>query len=949
MANPIIKVVLTAVDQVTAVSKTATRSVTDFGSAAVSMAKSVGAVLVSGLLADFFKGAVEEAAEAERGMQRLGNAVTQAGGNFTALRPALEDAVAGVQQLSTATDDELRAALTNMITLTGDVKGSMANLGLAADVAAYKQIGLEEASTLLGKAMAGNTRVLKEFGIDVKAVANPLEALRAKVDGFARVEAESFTGSLTRAWNQLGEVKEAIGNVILSNEQLRGSTGFVATALGNLALFIEKNEDGFGLIVDAVSTFVGALVDVAKTVSDVLAPALGPVFKGLIAALLTALNTVSWAVSGVAATFKVFAGTALEALGTLVELGGNLLSVFGVKVVRETGTSIRQFGETLRRSATADMAQANQIWVAGMGNLVRGHRDGQEDLTAVVAEGENQRTRIATAEGEARVEELRRQLKRIEEALKKHGLEVRDITLSQNHHAREAIRLLGEAMSKYADAPTKEAIATVEDLQGAFERALGAKTKGEASETLQAILTGMQNLKGKLPLDQWINMNGLAQMHIENLRAIINGTQVVNDETARWVSQLNGVVTLSRAFIDSALAAKIIDDEMASALNSVLNMASSLGQFASGNYVSGIVSIVSSLAALIAGWGNSKVEKERLASAAVMSASVDRLAREVGNLALGATGRTFSAVQKATAASDTALQEAIRSRKDPLTAGKIARDAFLKSLLGSGVSLEEANKLMEELIGRSLPGNIKDLGDVDKFFDFLHFMKEGLANTEFGQYAQDVAGQLRAVQDQIELLGLTDDDQKLALYRKALGGKSTLLDSVLFSEDPAEAIKKLQEIAVGLNTGAFKGREAEFGGFTGQQLVGFLKILKPLLEGADGAGGALPGGLAGARAMPSLPTLAPDVMGIGFLSELRTLPVNTGLFSPRPLAVDGGTGLPTGLGPLGGVIAHFDAGAVVLNFKDTRDLSEALQLTAEQVSLLLGRQLSAQRASQGLR
>jgi hypothetical protein len=157
-------------------------------------------------------------------MARLGVAVRNSGGDFQKLRPQLEETVASVMRMSTATDDELREALTRMITVSGDVEASQRNLSLVTDLAAFKQIELSEASDIVAKAMTGNTTALNKMGIAGKESAVVLENLRAVVAGFAAEEASTFQGSLTRINNQWGEFQEAVGNAILAGGEARGSS-----------------------------------------------------------------------------------------------------------------------------------------------------------------------------------------------------------------------------------------------------------------------------------------------------------------------------------------------------------------------------------------------------------------------------------------------------------------------------------------------------------------------------------------------------------------------------------------------------------------------------------------------------------------------------------------------------------------------------------------------------
>lgn len=204
-------------------------------------------------LGQFFKSALEEAGKAETGIKRLGIAVTNAGGDFRSMQPEIEGVITKFVRLTKHTDDDLRAALTNMIGLTGDVSGSLKNLGLATDLAAFKQIPLEDAATAVARAMNGNVTAFNRLGIAGKDATTVLEAARQQFGGFAEGEARTFEGSVARISNEWGEFKEAIGTAILSSGAMEDVTSLVVKALVDLQAWVVRNEDEIGALVSGVA------------------------------------------------------------------------------------------------------------------------------------------------------------------------------------------------------------------------------------------------------------------------------------------------------------------------------------------------------------------------------------------------------------------------------------------------------------------------------------------------------------------------------------------------------------------------------------------------------------------------------------------------------------------------------------------------------------------------
>lgn len=183
--------------------------------------------------------AITEAGDAERVMNELGSAVDNVGGNFHLLAPTLNDAAEKMAKFSRFSDDTARVALTRMIMITGDTKGALDNLGLAADVAAGSHRNLEDAAELVGKAMAGNTKGLKEFGINTKDSAVALDELRSKFRGFAEKDGASLQGRLEQIKNAWGEVLEAFGKAVTGSTSVPEALNKIVIKLTELAGWID--------------------------------------------------------------------------------------------------------------------------------------------------------------------------------------------------------------------------------------------------------------------------------------------------------------------------------------------------------------------------------------------------------------------------------------------------------------------------------------------------------------------------------------------------------------------------------------------------------------------------------------------------------------------------------------------------------------------------------------
>lgn len=725
---------------------------------------------VTAALGKFFKDAIGEASAAEKGMARLSVAVRNTGNDFDALKPSLEGAVSSVMKMSTATDDDLREALTRMVTVSGDVEGSMKNLALVTDLAAFKNVDLETAALSVGKAMNGNTTELNRLGIAGKDSTTVLENLRASVGGFAATESKTFSGSLARINNQWGEFKEAVGTAILSGGQMSGMADGLASVLANLATWVESNSDRIAAFTDAVFGAIGSVVDIASAIWDVVGPPLKWLAGVAFVAIVGALNTVELGLKRTAGTFQEFAGTALEAIGNVVEKGGKLLKLFGIDVVASTGTALKEFGAKMKAEGTAANAAAVTDFKASMSKLGAVIKGGDKEHTDVVRSGAATRTTIRQKEND--------------DAVASHL----DMEIARAKATREA----NELLEKTADLLKKQNLKQHADQWEAIDRNV-RRVKGDLSDLLP-------------PMSQ------IKQSIDENAAATEKNAEAAKKHKEEIKDTVNEAASLGRSFIDAGQAAGVLSKEAASALNSVLNMGTAIAEFGLGS-VTGVVAVVSGLANLLSGIGDgaaAKVVKEN-------TRALERLTREVGNLNLSATGKAFQGTESAIAATQAALKSGKISGGDVDEIGKKAVDFFRRQLAQQGVSREDAEKLIQEL----------GFGDVFKngrsFLLSLPQLQQGFNETEFGQFGSDFESQLKALQDRADIFGLDEGAQLEGL--SGLAKKfSPGLANALGSSDPKAALGGLFEALV---SGSLD--PAAFGDLNGEQFLELIKLLLPLV------------------------------------------------------------------------------------------------------------------------
>lgn len=155
---------------------------------------------------------------------------------------------------SSDTDEALR----KLVTAGRPAEEMTKDVALAADLAAAKHISLSDAAGMLAKGFAGNGRLFKEYGIDIKSVGGPggaMDELAGKLKGQAASSVDTFGGKLEVAKTKVEDFAAGIGTKIGPAMAVAGP------AIGGLGMVIQS-----GLIptllsgVGAAVSFGGAMI-----------------------------------------------------------------------------------------------------------------------------------------------------------------------------------------------------------------------------------------------------------------------------------------------------------------------------------------------------------------------------------------------------------------------------------------------------------------------------------------------------------------------------------------------------------------------------------------------------------------------------------------------------------------------------------------------------------------
>lgn len=231
------------------------------------------------------------------------------------------------------TDDQVRAGLSTATQFTNKFADAQKILTTAQDLARAKNISLEEATGIVGKAYAGNTKGLKALGIETKKGAKGLEVLTAvnkKFGGSAAAYANTTQGKIESLQITLAETGEEIGGALLpivdelltvfAKEGVPIIKGFAA----GISDFITQNK---GLI----KSVIGTVVAIGQKLAPVLAKIGEFIFTKIVPGIVAFISKLT-APGGVI-------DSVMKVVGPIIE---NLIPVFGqiFDAVGKTGAKI---------------------------------------------------------------------------------------------------------------------------------------------------------------------------------------------------------------------------------------------------------------------------------------------------------------------------------------------------------------------------------------------------------------------------------------------------------------------------------------------------------------------------------------------------------------------------------------------------------------------------------
>jgi hypothetical protein len=356
------------------------------------------AVMGASIVGSF--GMMAKAAEGERiSVAKLSNMLKNVGVAYDDVKDSLEANIRATQRKTGIADDQQREALSQLLMVTGNYKKSLDALPAVLDLAAARGMDVASAAVTMGRALNGDTTILKRYGIAVKDGANATEVLAAITEACGG-SAEAMASPFAILQAELGDMAEAIGGLLLP--ALSGLVRIISGAVGGVTDFIGKTGT-FGTVLTTMVGIVGvlalALAAYAAAQESATFAQLGHVaatIAGTVASIAKSVATVGLTATVTAYATALWAAVAAElaALAPLALVGAAFLAVGAAVagVIAGIGWLISKVNES---------SQATNEYTTALNTL-----QGQMDFY----KGKIEETKTKIGEEQAKLKELEAEL-----------------------------------------------------------------------------------------------------------------------------------------------------------------------------------------------------------------------------------------------------------------------------------------------------------------------------------------------------------------------------------------------------------------------------------------------------------------------------------------------------------------------------------------------------------
>lgn len=223
----------------------------------------------------FLKDSIGESMEASRVMAQVETNVKNAGFAYEKLAPKIKEYSEAALHLGF--DDETAAqSLSKLLLVTKDYEQARALVNLSMDLAANKNIGLEEATKAIIMVTQGNTKALKEYGIELGDTATTAEILieaQNKLKDAALNASKTSAGEIKKLKEEYSNLKQQIGDAVtpVLMEFVKAITDnmpVIISAVEGVITVFEKLFKVANLATGRIFEMLGAVSDYVNATND---------------------------------------------------------------------------------------------------------------------------------------------------------------------------------------------------------------------------------------------------------------------------------------------------------------------------------------------------------------------------------------------------------------------------------------------------------------------------------------------------------------------------------------------------------------------------------------------------------------------------------------------------------------------------------------------------------
>jgi len=194
---------------------------------------------------------IGEAAGFEKEMVKLANSLALSGNFSDKAAQDLQNYVGAMEDLSGIDDQVIAGNLAMLSSMTKlDAEGLQKAQSAALDLSAAMGIDLATATKMVGKAASGETDSFKKLGISIQETgdksqtfANTLSTLESRFGGAAGGAMKTFSGAMLSAQNAVGNLFQALGDVVTSNPAVIAVLGELTKIINEMKSSVEGNAD----------------------------------------------------------------------------------------------------------------------------------------------------------------------------------------------------------------------------------------------------------------------------------------------------------------------------------------------------------------------------------------------------------------------------------------------------------------------------------------------------------------------------------------------------------------------------------------------------------------------------------------------------------------------------------------------------------------------------------